>query len=555
MSDFARPVAERVVPISPASRRAFAAFRSSNPGGAVWTSRATRSGFSRVDARGTILPMGQPNDITPPLPRHPWPAGFELCRRHIALYRIVRPLSQVDETLSGVVYLVRAVGDIEHEWVAKVINPNFVSDLQAQADPLSAREAGQEGERRMKIEAEALATIRSKFVVCYHDFIGADESNVGPVLVMEYMRGVTLAEYLRVRVHDHSHLLKIAGALAQGLADVHRAGFLHLDLKPGNVMVSHEGEYPEVRIIDFSIGRRLGSELRTRFHAGSAGFVAPEAYGVDRGVLTEAADVYALGKIVGGLFVSKFRDSDLDLLPAAVRDLVRQAIAPDPMARPSSSWLAAALNQLGRTRTSPAPSERSPRAWNPGLALLGVSAVVGIIACIIVVSRILWERTAASDEFAVEGGRRLPDDPVIVERPPSPDQAVLAPPAATAGELLPLDVAHPADNPEGGKRDDTSPLNAPAVDASPATVRAAEGRQRRCPKNLVTCVNDSCTELLNYPLSVSSSAVRITDEDFLRVARESIANLDECFESVRKCHKYMAAAVCKTEFGHKITKG
>ncbi|MFZ6182414.1 serine/threonine protein kinase [Nannocystis pusilla] len=492
-------------------------------------------------------PQDRPNDIT--LPRHPWPAGFELCRRLIPLYKIVRPLSRVDETLSGVVYLVRTTGDIEHELVVKVINPKFVSNLQAQEDPLSAREAGEEAERRMKIEAEALSAIRSDFVVRFHDYISADESNVGPALVMEYMRGVTLAEYLRVRVHEPMHLLKIAGALARGLADVHRAGFLHLDLKPGNVMMSHEGEYPEVKIIDFSIGRRLGSELRTRFHAGSVGFVAPEANGVHRGVLTEAADVYALGKIMGGLFVSRFHDEDLDLLPPAVRELVRRAISPEPTARPSSAWLAGALKQLADTRSAASPEKSPPPpppVRGPRVALLGLSAIAGMMICLVVVPRIIWHRAAVSDELAVEGGPgRSSRDPLAVEGPPLADQAVSSPLAAIPGDLPPRE---PPETP-------VDPGVAESGDARPATELGPAVRPIRCPKSLITCVNQSCAELLNYPLSVGSTKVRITDKDFLRVARESIEDIDGCLERARRCHKHVTNFTCKTEFGHKITKG
>ena len=86
----------------------------------------------------------------------------------------------------------------------------------------------------------------------------------------------------------------LGAGLAEALRDIHRAGLVHRDLKPGNVMLAADGP----RLIDFGIIRAAdGAGLtETGYVLGSAGFMAPEQ--AAGGEANAAADVYSLGAVL-----------------------------------------------------------------------------------------------------------------------------------------------------------------------------------------------------------------------------------------------------------------
>lgn len=109
-------------------------------------------------------------------------------------------------------------------------------------------------------------------------------------IALEWVALSSLRERLRAR--DHAHLYPIARwalPLAQGLARVHDGGWVHLDVKPANVLLTASSEPV---LTDFGIARRLGEPSP----AGSMGYVSPERL---RGQPASAAcDVYGFGRIL-----------------------------------------------------------------------------------------------------------------------------------------------------------------------------------------------------------------------------------------------------------------
>jgi serine/threonine protein kinase len=90
-------------------------------------------------------------------------------------------------------------------------------------------------------------------------------------------------------------LRRLAVGLASALAEIHRAGLIHRDLKPGNVLLTDDGP----RVIDFGIAHVLHDAApltRTGAVVGSPGFMAPEQ--LDDRTVTPATDVFALGAVL-----------------------------------------------------------------------------------------------------------------------------------------------------------------------------------------------------------------------------------------------------------------
>lgn len=119
-------------------------------------------------------------------------------------------------------------------------------------------------------EAWLLSGVRSPHVVQLFDFV---ETPQGAALVMEAVPGVSLRALLAAEnvLAPESALAILKGSLL-GLADAHAAGVVHRDYKPGNVLVSREGQS---KLVDFGLATLDG---RNGLTAGSPSYMAPEQW-------------------------------------------------------------------------------------------------------------------------------------------------------------------------------------------------------------------------------------------------------------------------------------
>jgi eukaryotic-like serine/threonine-protein kinase len=112
---------------------------------------------------------------------------------------------------------------------------------------------------RLLREAQALAKLSHPNVVAVYD-VGTHEDRV--FIAMEYIDGVTLQAWLAERARPWRTILATLLHAARALAAAHDAGIIHRDFKPGNVMITTPQGLPgEIRVLDFGLARRLGSEL------------------------------------------------------------------------------------------------------------------------------------------------------------------------------------------------------------------------------------------------------------------------------------------------------
>lgn len=149
--------------------------------------------------------------------------------------------------------------------------------------------------RRFQREARAAAAINHENVLTIHS---VEEQNETPFLVMEFVSGQSLKEYLAQRKRlDALEVIRLSTQIAQGLAAAHLQGVIHRDVKPANVML-HEGA-TRVRLMDFGLARIAfdNSDLTSHDHTvGTPAYMAPEQI---RGHEVDArADLFSFGCVL-----------------------------------------------------------------------------------------------------------------------------------------------------------------------------------------------------------------------------------------------------------------
>ncbi len=140
-------------------------------------------------------------------------------------------------------------------------------------------------------EARIAARISHPTVVPIFEVVMLGET---PVLVFEFVDGMTLKEYIR----EHGRFrereaLSLLVRIAAGLRCAHEQGIMHLDLSPRNIMIDRE---KRPRIMDFGLARLIASIETDRYRnevAGTPRYMSPEQ--VAAAPLTPASDIFTLG--------------------------------------------------------------------------------------------------------------------------------------------------------------------------------------------------------------------------------------------------------------------
>jgi serine/threonine protein kinase len=183
---------------------------------------------------------------------------------------------------------------------------------------MTAAGAGDEELARFRREARAVATLHHPHVVQVHD--GGQLAGL-PFFSMEYLEGGNLASRHADGPPPPREAAALARALARALHHVHGRGLLHLNLKPGNVLLGADGQ---PRLAGFGLACLRGQTgphaVRGRFGR-LASFLAPEQAG-GAGPLDPATDVYRLGAVLYYLLTGEppFLAETLEETRALVRD-------------------------------------------------------------------------------------------------------------------------------------------------------------------------------------------------------------------------------------------
>ncbi|MBI4524579.1 MAG: protein kinase [Deltaproteobacteria bacterium] len=196
-------------------------------------------------------------------------------------YRVIEKLG---EGGMGTVYLAEQVS-ISRRVALKVLHAEFVRDP--------------EFIRRFRQEARLAASLSHRNVVTVFDFDQADDGSL--FIAMEYVQGKSLSAVIRDEGALHvARAVRLGIQIAEGLGAAHRAGVIHRDIKPDNIMVVGD-RADEIKLMDFGIARLRDTGAGTRLTRsgmilGTPVYMAPEQ--IEGGEVTERTDIYAFGIVL-----------------------------------------------------------------------------------------------------------------------------------------------------------------------------------------------------------------------------------------------------------------
>lgn len=173
---------------------------------------------------------------------------------------------------------------------------------------------------RFRLEARAAANLSHPNIVTVHDF-GFDSDRL--FLVMEYVPGTDLKTILKEKVRlPVADAVNIIIQAAAGIGYAHRAGLVHCDVKPHNILVTPD---QHVKVTDFGIARAMASIHPDEKHDvvwGSPLYFSPEQ--AAGGAPSPASDVYSLGVVLYELLTGRlpFHSGDASELARMHREAV-----------------------------------------------------------------------------------------------------------------------------------------------------------------------------------------------------------------------------------------
>jgi hypothetical protein len=232
-----------------------------------------------------------------------------------------------------------------------------------------------EGKGAARAEREALAARRLRHERCVRAYdVGHDTSHV--YIAYEYVPGHTVREALRNDAISDRECVEIAAQVLDALAHAHRAGIVHRDVKPSNILVEDE-PHISVRLLDFGLAQFDGADTLTAVGdvPGTLAYISPERLAGEDA--SPSSDVWSVGVFLWESLATRHPFWGMPLqevaraiesgapplaqerpdLPRRLVAAVDRALAPDPGARPRASELASSLRS-----TLKAPESRAPRA-------------------------------------------------------------------------------------------------------------------------------------------------------------------------------------------------
>ncbi|HEX5522483.1 MAG TPA: Stk1 family PASTA domain-containing Ser/Thr kinase [Pedococcus sp.] len=251
---------------------------------------------------------------------------------------------------------------------------------------------------RFRREARSAARLSHPHVVAVFDQ-GEDDGSM--FLAMEYVPGQTLREVMQAEGPlTPRAALDIMDPVLQALSAAHRAGIIHRDVKPENVILREDGT---VKVADFGLARAVTTQTttaQTGMLLGTVAYLSPEQ--VERGIADARSDVYAAGLILFEMLTGTKAftgdspihvayqhvhgsipapSSRVESVPSELDTLVALATARDPDQRPADAGEFLSEVRLARAALSPTDLDQRPEgaaAEDGGMSTVAVGRTTAL---------------------------------------------------------------------------------------------------------------------------------------------------------------------------------
>ena len=190
---------------------------------------------------------------------------------------------------NGEVYLAQQSGSISRQVALKVIKLGMDT---------------QDVIKRFESERQTLATMKHQNIAAVYEAGSTPEGR--PYFAMEYVRGEPITKYCNRNTLDTAARLELFAILCDAVQHAHDKGFIHRDLKPGNILVKIDNlDKPEPVVIDFGIAKAINPDLVNRRFVtemgkmpGTPEYMSPEQAEGSQAGIDVRSDVYSLGVIL-----------------------------------------------------------------------------------------------------------------------------------------------------------------------------------------------------------------------------------------------------------------
>ncbi|MFC7385818.1 protein kinase domain-containing protein [Sphaerisporangium rhizosphaerae] len=250
---------------------------------------------------------------------------------------------------------------------------------------------------------------------CTAQVVESGTADGRPYIVSEYIEGPTLQQVVDAEGPLRTtRLHRLAVGTLTALSAIHRAGVVHRDFKPSNVLLGRDGP----RVIDFGIARVLDTSATGSGAIGTPPYMAPEQ--LEGGLVEPPADLFAWGSTM--VFAATGRPPfGMDSLPAVVNRILHR--------EPDLGDLQGDLGDLIADCLSKDPARR-PAARDALLRLLGAQERPAGTDLLSAGSAVA---AGATPPPSPPGETSAPSPPVETPAPASPGEIVTVPGAASAG--------------------------------------------------------------------------------------------------------------------------
>jgi len=258
--------------------------------------------------------------------------------------------------------------------------------------------------KRFRTEAKALAKLDDPHIVT---IFALRETEIGLLMVMEFVDGITLAEMLRPGPIPSEKTLPMIKQILTALGHAHQVGIIHRDIKPSNVMITRAGE---VKVTDFGLAKiQRGAETTiTLFTVGTLLYMSPEQV-KNSAQVDRRSDIFSLGmtfyEMLAGRTPFEKTGAQVDILnaiitgrfpppeqfnsavPPKLSQIVMQAIAADPARRfQNTGELLKAIAQFEAGEAALPPNANK----KTGFIRVAVAAIALLAALALLSYKLFW---------------------------------------------------------------------------------------------------------------------------------------------------------------------